>query len=78
MYGLHPSCVGVPAAQTIPTPPLDSHPAKEMIDTAIGDVLSKPWLPLPVGLKPPSIDSIMKELQRHGISMVPTPRCRRV
>ncbi|CAH9089120.1 unnamed protein product [Cuscuta europaea] len=52
--------------------------AKETIDTVIGDVLSKPWLPLPVGLKPPSVDSIMKELQRHGISKVTVPRYRRV
>jgi hypothetical protein len=42
--------------------------SSESIDAAIGDVLSKPWLPLPLGLKPPSVDSVMDELQRQGVS----------
>ncbi|KAJ3694490.1 hypothetical protein LUZ60_009970 [Juncus effusus] len=59
-----------------PVPPLppkqiDSHPSKESIDAAIGDVLAKPWSPLPLGLKPPSTDSVMVELQRQGVSKVP-------
>ncbi|KAE9456070.1 hypothetical protein C3L33_12013, partial [Rhododendron williamsianum] len=37
--------------------------SKESIDAAIGDVMAKPWLPLPIGLKPPSTDSVMVELQ---------------
>lgn len=48
--------------------------SKESVDAAIGDVLSKPWLPLPLGLKPPSIDSVMVELQRQGVPKVP-PSC---
>ncbi|KAL2245711.1 UNVERIFIED_CONTAM: putative transcription factor GLK1, partial [Sesamum indicum] len=48
--------------------------SKESVDAAIGDVLLKPWLPLPLGLKPPSVDSVMVELQRQGISKVP-PTC---
>ncbi|KAK4484460.1 hypothetical protein RD792_007043 [Penstemon davidsonii] len=61
----------VPRAQTLPRPPSDVHPSKESVDAAIGDVLSKPWLPLPLGLKPPSVDSVMGELQRQGISKIP-------
>jgi len=50
---------------------LDAHPSKESIDAAIGDVLVKPWLPLPLGLKPPSMDSVMSELHKQGIPKVP-------
>ncbi|XP_077212462.1 putative transcription factor GLK1 isoform X2 [Tasmannia lanceolata] len=52
----------------------DLHPSKETLDAAIGDVLAKPWLPLPLGLKPPSLDSVMGELRRQGISKIP-PSC---
>jgi hypothetical protein len=45
--------------------------SKESIDAAIGDVLVKPWLPLPLGLKPPSMDSVMSELHKQGIPKVP-------
>uniref|UniRef100_A0A453EJU1 Uncharacterized protein n=2 Tax=Aegilops tauschii subsp. strangulata TaxID=200361 RepID=A0A453EJU1_AEGTS len=45
--------------------------SKESIDAAIGDVLVKPWLPLPLGLKPPSLDSVMSELHKQGIPKVP-------
>jgi hypothetical protein len=48
--------------------------SSESIDAAIGDVLTKPWLPLPLGLKPPSVDSVMGELQRQGVANVP-PAC---
>lgn len=48
--------------------------SKESIDAAIGDVLSKPWLPLPLGLIPPSLDSVIGELQRHGVAKIP-PTC---
>ncbi|XP_023512096.1 transcription activator GLK1-like [Cucurbita pepo subsp. pepo] len=54
--------------------PLDSYPSKESIDSAIGDALTKPWLPLPLGLKPPSLDSVKVELQRQGIPKIP-PTC---
>ncbi|KFK40431.1 hypothetical protein AALP_AA3G372500 [Arabis alpina] len=52
-------------------PPVDLHPSKETIDAAIGDVLTRPWLPLPLGLKPPAVDGVMTELHRHGVSEVP-------
>ena len=48
--------------------------SKESIDAVIGDVLSKPWLPLPLGLKPPSTDSVIGELQRQGVPKIP-PSC---
>ncbi|KAK3163184.1 hypothetical protein QOZ80_1AG0000280 [Eleusine coracana subsp. coracana] len=50
---------------------LNAHPSKESIDAAIGDVLVKPWLPLPLGLKPPSLDSVMSELHKQGIPNIP-------
>lgn len=52
-------------------PGFDAHPSKESIDSAIGDVLAKPWLPLPLGLKPPSVDSVLVELQRQGVPKIP-------
>lgn len=48
--------------------------SKESIDAAISDVLSKPWLPLPLGLKGPAVDGVMGELQRQGIPKIP-PSC---
>ncbi|XP_061363655.1 transcription activator GLK1 isoform X2 [Gastrolobium bilobum] len=48
--------------------------SKESIDAAIGDVLAKPWLPLPLGLKAPALDGVMGELQRQGIPKIP-PSC---
>ncbi|GMJ09889.1 GBF's pro-rich region-interacting factor 1, ARABIDOPSIS GOLDEN2-LIKE 1, GOLDEN2-LIKE 1 [Hibiscus trionum] len=55
-------------------PLIDFHPSRESIDAAIGDVLSKPWLPLPIGLKPPSTDGVLAELQRQGVPKIP-PSC---
>ncbi|XP_076901470.1 transcription activator GLK1-like [Bidens hawaiensis] len=62
------------SGQSCPRPPLDLHPTKESIDAAIGDILSKPWQPLPLGLKPPALDSVMGELRRQGIQKIP-PTC---
>ncbi|XP_020575059.1 probable transcription factor GLK1 [Phalaenopsis equestris] len=50
---------------------LEAHPSKESIDAALGVVLAQPWLPLPLGLKPPSLESVMVELHKQGISNVP-------
>ncbi|MED6146830.1 glucokinase [Stylosanthes scabra] len=58
----------------IPKPLIDFHPSKESVDAAIGDVLSKPWLPLPLGLKAPAVECVMGELQRQGIPKIP-PSC---
>ncbi|KAL0920929.1 hypothetical protein M5K25_007948 [Dendrobium thyrsiflorum] len=74
----------IPTAMAQPPPPppppckqtgwlvqLDAHPSKESIDAALGDVLAQPWLPLPLGLKPPSLESVMAELHKQGIANVP-------
>ncbi|KAJ1384647.1 SANT/Myb domain [Sesbania bispinosa] len=63
--------IGVPG----PRPFSDFHPSKESIDAAIGDVLSKPWLPLPLGLKAPALESVLGELQRQGVSSIPPSTC---
>uniref|UniRef100_A0A2P2K4H4 Putative transcription factor GLK1 n=1 Tax=Rhizophora mucronata TaxID=61149 RepID=A0A2P2K4H4_RHIMU len=67
--------IGFPAAQSSPHPWFDFYPSKESVDAVIGDALSKPWLPLPLGLKPPSLESVLVELQRQGIPKVPPTSC---
>ncbi|KAK4769816.1 hypothetical protein SAY87_030348 [Trapa incisa] len=63
---------GHPIGQPLsPRSPFDFHPSKESVDAAIEDVLSKPWLPLPLGLKPPSTDGVLGELHRQGIPKIP-------
>ncbi|KAA8524327.1 hypothetical protein F0562_010750 [Nyssa sinensis] len=70
MYKVEPG-IGVPSG---PYPPFDFHPSKESIDAAIGDVITKPCLPFPIGLKPPSVDTVLVELQQQGIPKVPSTR----
>ncbi|RWW34974.1 hypothetical protein GW17_00000259 [Ensete ventricosum] len=43
----------------------------EMIDQLVKEAMSKPWLPLPLGLKSPSTDVVLAELHRQGICAVP-------
>ncbi|KAF8077118.1 hypothetical protein N665_1061s0019 [Sinapis alba] len=45
---------------------------EEMVDQVVKEAISKPWLPLPLGLKPPSAESVLAELSRQGISAVPS------
>ncbi|CAM8986824.1 hypothetical protein QQ045_009208 [Rhodiola kirilowii] len=52
-------------------PSFDSSPSNERIDAALEDVLAKPWLPLPIGLNPPAIDTVVRELQRQGVPQIP-------
>ncbi|ERN09248.1 hypothetical protein AMTRI_Chr13g115240 [Amborella trichopoda] len=52
---------------------LDLHPAESVIDEVVKEAISKPWLPLPLGLNPPSTDSVLSELQRQGITSIPPP-----
>ncbi|KAF8391308.1 hypothetical protein HHK36_023612 [Tetracentron sinense] len=67
--------IGVPTGKPDSHPPLiDFLPSKESVDAAIGDFLSKPFLPLPLGLKPPSLESVLGELQRQGVPKIP-PSC---
>ncbi|KAI3918555.1 hypothetical protein MKX01_041875 [Papaver californicum] len=47
------------------------HLAEEVIDKAVKEAVDMPWLPLPLGLKPPSTDSVLLELQRQGINIIP-------
>ncbi|XP_058084814.1 two-component response regulator-like APRR2 [Magnolia sinica] len=47
------------------------HPAEEVIDKVVKEVISQPWLPLPLGLKPPSTESVVTELHRQGIRNIP-------
>eukprot|EP00250_Pteridium_aquilinum_P009876 c18996_g1_i1 orf=125-2197(-) len=47
------------------------HPPKDKVDAAISEVLKNPFTPLPLGLKPPSLESVLSELQRKGIKTVP-------
>ncbi|XP_020261323.1 two-component response regulator-like APRR2 isoform X2 [Asparagus officinalis] len=49
----------------------DFNLADEVIDEVVKEAMSKPWLPLPLGLKPPSLDSVLNELQRQGIRTIP-------
>lgn len=45
--------------------------AEEVIDKVVKEAISKPWLPLPLGLKPPSTESVLTELSKQGISTIP-------
>ncbi|XXG43730.1 hypothetical protein AAC387_Pa01g3704 [Persea americana] len=49
----------------------DLQPAQEVIDRLVKEVISQPWLPLPLGLKPPSTDSVLSELHNQGIGAFP-------
>ncbi|XP_074568195.1 two-component response regulator-like APRR2 isoform X2 [Curcuma longa] len=41
---------------------------EEVIDRAVKEAMSKPWLPLPLGLKPPSTEAVLAELHRKAIT----------
>lgn len=45
--------------------------AEEVVDKVVKEAISKPWLPLPLGLKPPSTDSVLAELSRQGYCSIP-------
>ncbi|CAN4127779.1 unnamed protein product [Withania somnifera] len=49
----------------------DLHPAEELIDKVVKEAITKPWLPLPLGLKSPSTEGVLDELSRQGISTIP-------
>ncbi|MED6167719.1 Two-component response regulator-like, variant 2 [Stylosanthes scabra] len=71
MAGLHIN--GKSADYRYGTPPssFEHYPADEVVDKVVKEAISKPWLPLPLGLKPPSTDSVLAELSRQGISPKP-------
>eukprot|EP00271_Cylindrocystis_brebissonii_P018840 TRINITY_DN5481_c0_g1_i2.p1 TRINITY_DN5481_c0_g1~~TRINITY_DN5481_c0_g1_i2.p1 ORF type:complete len:171 (-),score=31.04 TRINITY_DN5481_c0_g1_i2:677-1189(-) len=45
--------------------------SREILGDAISKALADPSMPLPLGLKPPSMEKVMAELQRQGIATVP-------
>ncbi|KAJ4950947.1 hypothetical protein NE237_027779 [Protea cynaroides] len=51
--------------------PSELYPAEDEVDRVVKEAISKPWLPLPLGLKPPSTESVLSELHRNGISNIP-------
>ncbi|XP_024388769.1 transcription activator GLK1 [Physcomitrium patens] len=55
--------------------PIETHLSKEVLDAAIGEALANPWTPPPLGLKPPSMEGVIAELQRQGINTVPPSTC---
>ncbi|KAE9613110.1 putative response regulator and transcription factor RR-A-type family [Lupinus albus] len=55
----------------MPQNSFEHHPAEEVVDKIVKEAMSKPWLPLPLGLKPPSADSVLAELSKQGISNIP-------
>ncbi|CAK9173362.1 unnamed protein product [Ilex paraguariensis] len=55
----------------MPMNSFDLHPAEEVIDQVVKEAISKPWLPLPLGLKSPSTECVLTELSRQGISTIP-------
>lgn len=57
--------------QTMPKDSFDHYPGDEVIDKVVKEAINKPWLPLPLGLKPPSTESVISELSKQGISTVP-------
>ncbi|KAL2348247.1 hypothetical protein Fmac_002247 [Flemingia macrophylla] len=56
---------------SMPRSSFEHHPAEEVVDKVVKEAMSKPWLPLPLGLKPPSMDSVLAELSKQGISGIP-------
>ncbi|XP_061343943.1 two-component response regulator-like APRR2 [Gastrolobium bilobum] len=58
----------------MPRSSFEHHPAEEVVDKVVKEAISKPWLPLPLGLKPPSMDSVLAELSKEGMSSIPLGR----
>ncbi|KAI7730790.1 hypothetical protein M8C21_012938 [Ambrosia artemisiifolia] len=61
----------VQSNQAIPKYPFDNYPGDEVIDKVVKEAINNPWLPLPLGLRPPSAESVIHELFKQGISTVP-------
>ncbi|XP_022931038.1 two-component response regulator-like APRR2 isoform X4 [Cucurbita moschata] len=65
VYTANKSCYGTPHSS------FDLQPDEELIDKIVTEARRKPWSPLPLGLKPPSAESVLKELSKQGVSTVP-------
>ncbi|KAJ8560303.1 hypothetical protein K7X08_004361 [Anisodus acutangulus] len=70
-YGFH-RAEGIQNRYSIIEKSVDLHPAEEVIDKVVNEAINKPWLPLPLGLKPPSTESVLDALSKQGISTVPS------
>ncbi|KAK4789262.1 hypothetical protein SAY86_020581 [Trapa natans] len=68
--GLGYQCAGS-AGNISPQSSLDLHLAEEVVDKVVKEAMTKPWLPLPLGLKPPSTEGVLAELSRQGIPCIP-------
>lgn len=69
------SDIGRAAGVAACSKPPETHLSKEVLDAAIGEALANPWTPPPLGLKPPSMEGVIAELQRQGINTVPPSTC---
>lgn len=69
------SDIGRAAGVAACSKPTETHLSKEVLDAAIGEALANPWTPPPLGLKPPSMEGVIAELQRQGINTVPPSTC---
>ncbi|XP_077235241.1 two-component response regulator-like APRR2 isoform X2 [Tasmannia lanceolata] len=70
--GMHADAWGCPIVP--PQVPCSMFPqAEEVIDKVVKEVMNQPWLPLPLGLKPPSTESVLTELHTQGITNIPPP-----
>ncbi|KAE9613744.1 hypothetical protein Lal_00015938 [Lupinus albus] len=70
----HPQPQNMPALDYkfhLPQRSFEHYPAEDIIDKVVKEALTNPWLPLPLGLKPPSTDSVVTELTMQGISSIP-------
>lgn len=72
---LYDSDIGRAAGVAACSKPPETHLSKEVLDAAIGEALANPWTPPPLGLKPPSMEGVIAELQRQGINTVPPSTC---
>ncbi|GLU05453.1 hypothetical protein SLE2022_225540 [Rubroshorea leprosula] len=59
------------SSNSFPQDSFDLKLEEEVLDKVVKEAISKPWLPLPLGLKPPSTESVLTELSRQGISTIP-------
>ncbi|KAK7251845.1 hypothetical protein RIF29_35408 [Crotalaria pallida] len=71
MPGLHNADAVVDYKLSMAQSSFEHYPEEEVVDKVVKEAISKPWLPLPLGLKPPSADSVIAELTMQGISSIP-------
>ncbi|CAK9237985.1 unnamed protein product [Sphagnum troendelagicum] len=70
-----PVAAAAAVAASCSTPPSESQLSKVILHAAISEALANPWTPPPLGLKPPSMEGVIAELQRQGINTVSPSTC---